>query len=305
MYGKAQYSYTDIKYVDQLRLWQHIIGRYVTVNKTDTFCNPLRPDRKPGCYLREYNGVILLTDWARPEYNRYTCFHAYADLLGYSLREVATEILNGKDNFILPQFKDKIIELPKRKEITFEARKWKSYDVDYWSRKGITREQLEKDGVYSVERFAVDGHLYYSNGHCYAYTFPSGNVKLYQPFNKEAKWISNTIKEDVWIIGEETENCVISKAYKDAREIHNLTGMRTYAFLNERIVPEVEDWNHWSTFILYDNDVSGITGAFRVADNINRSLPKFIPKELGKDIDEVIEKRGLEYSKQILNRLLC
>lgn len=305
MYGKVLRSYSDIKYIDQLKTWQKILGKYVTLG--EFIHNPCRADKNPKCYLREYNGVILLTDFARPEYNKYTCLHAIADIHCCNLHEAATMAINNFD-VVLPQFIEKleVKKEVKKAEITFEARNWTSEDKIYWSNiRGIDIKQLEEDGVYSVNRFTVDKKLYVGDNFCYAYTFPSGRVKLYQPYRKSDKWISNTGKDDVWSLGKETENCIITKSYKDAREINNLTGLKTYAFMNEAVIPEdISFEKYWKTFILYDNDISGVKGAYKLVNYINRSIPKFIPLSLGKDIDEVIVNKGIEFSSNLLNHLI-
>lgn len=306
MYGKDNYSYSDIRIIDQLKCWHQIIGHYVKLG--EKFCSPFRFDKHPQCYLREYNGVILFTDWAKTEYNKYTCLHAYAHLHNCNLHEAATKVINSGGMYLGLQENsfekvDKDIK-PSKTSITFKTKDWTDADLHYWqTTRNITVSQLEQDGVYSVDIFAINGKMNFPNSLCYAYTFPSGNVKLYQPYSKSMKWISNTNVNDIWSIGN-SDNCVITKSYKDARQVHNLTGLQTYAFMNEIVIPEFDTWNHWRTFILYDNDITGIIGAYKLVEKFNRSLPKFVPKVYGKDIDEVVEKQGIIFSKNLLNDLI-
>lgn len=305
MYGKLPNSYSDINKIDQLKVWRNILGLHI--NLGDKICSPFRLDKNPKCYLREYNGLILFTDWAEPYYNKYTCLHAFAHLNHCSIHDAATIIIHNdsdiKVNTIVVEEREKTQKV--RAEIDFKEKSWTKEDEVYWNKiRGISFLQLAQDGVYSVDMFTVNKKLYIPRSLCYAYTFASGNIKIYQPYETSQKWISNTNAEDVWKIGTYTEDCVITKSYKDVRLIHNLTGLRTYAFMNEKVIPDLSNWNHWKTYILYDNDVTGIIGAYNLVEEINRSLPKFIPQSLGKDVDDVVKNYGLFFSQNLLKNLL-
>lgn len=307
MYGKLPNSYSDIYKLDQLQVWRTILG--LQVNLGDKICSPFRLDKTPKCYLREYNGLILFTDWAEPYYNKYTCLHAFAHLNHCSIHDAATIIIHNDIKFQLNPIKKDYVkqvkELKNKTEITFQEKIWSKEDEIYWNKvRGITFEELEEDGVYSVDMFTINKKLYIPSSLCYAYTFPSGNTKIYQPYEKSVKWISNTNAKDVWKIGNYTDNCVITKSYKDARLIHNITGLITYAFMNEKVIPELNNWNHNKTYIIYDNDLTGITGADKLANEIEKSEVKFIPEKLGKDIDDVVKVYGLFFSQNLLKNLL-
>jgi len=306
MYGKLPNSYSDIYMVDQLKVWRKILGIYVDIGQK--IVSPFRLDNLPNCYLREYQGLILFTDWANPYYNKYTCFHAFAHLNHCSIHDAATIIIHNDSDISVNHSKiESTVKVEKTKTVLDFKEKvnWSKEDEIYWNKtRGISFEQLEKDGVYSVDMFTINKNLYVPNSLCYAYTFKSGNIKIYQPYEKSLKWISNTNVNDIWEIGNYTEDCVITKSYKDARLIHNLTGYKTYAFMNEKVIPDLSNWNHWKTYILYDNDITGIIGAYNLVEEINRSHPKFISTKLGKDVDDLVKNYGLFFSQNLLKNLL-
>lgn len=64
---------------DQKVIWDYVLN----CDSSKKFCNPFRIDRKPNCYLSEHNGLLFLTDWARPEYNNTT--YRRAILLKYQI----------------------------------------------------------------------------------------------------------------------------------------------------------------------------------------------------------------------------
>jgi 5S rRNA maturation endonuclease (ribonuclease M5) len=305
MYGVESYRYQDINHVNQLAIWRIILGKHLDIG--EFFTNPFRYDKTPKCYLRDYNGVILFTDWASPEFNNYTCFHAYAHINKCTLDEAATALINGNYSLLLPSF-ERTYKHKNKSTITFETYTYQTKpafnkkDAVYWTKRGITKEQLLNDGVYSVFSYAINGKKFYPSSLCYAYTFPSGNVKIYQPYSKY-KWFSNTGKNDVWKIGNYTEECIITKSYKDARELHNLTGLRTYSFMNERVIPNIDEWPHYYNIILYDNDTTGKEGANQLGKLLDSKIA-FVPEDYGKDVDEVIVKYGIDFTKQLLNSIL-
>lgn len=310
MYGLEFYRYSDIKYIDQLAVWQKIIGKYVKVG--DRICNPLRYDKTPKCYLRQWGDIILLTDWARPEFNSFTCVHAYAHLHRLDLDTAITQIIMGDINVLLPSYTSQVDKPKKEKSkikfvpyvTEYGEPAFRESDIVYWKKRGFTKEELLSDGVFSVWRYSVNGFWYYPE-QCYAYTFPSGNVKLYQPYSEMHKWTANTGIEDVWSIGNWTEICVVTKAYKDARIIHKLTGLRVYAYMNEGVLPHNKEelMSHATKYILYDNDDSGMKATEKVMKDID-IIPLFLPVSLAKDIDEVRVKYGEKKTKKILNILL-
>jgi len=312
MYGMEYYRYSDIKYIDQLQVWSSIIG--YNINIGDKFCNPCRHDKNPKCTLKQWGDVILLTDWARPEFNTFTCVHAYAYLHRLDLDTAISQIIQGNLGVLLPSYNNKIERRVKKEKskINFESFvnedgevAFREIDAIYWKLRGITKEQLLKDGVYAVYRYSINGFQYYPK-QCYAYTFKSGNIKLYQPYSEKRKWTSNTGVDDVWRIGDWTEDCIITKAYKDARIIHNLTGLRVYAYMNEGVLPHnlEELYSHKRKYILYDNDDAGIAATERVVKEIEDIIPLFLPVSLAKDIDEVRVKYGEEISRNVLRNLL-
>ncbi len=88
MYGTYLHKYSDVfGKVNQLDVWRDIVG-YIRVGELIT--NPFRFDKHPSCYLRDWNGVILFTDFAYPEYNKYTCVHAISKLHGIGLKSGCT-----------------------------------------------------------------------------------------------------------------------------------------------------------------------------------------------------------------------
>lgn len=307
------FSYNDVfRYVDQLEVWSWVLNSRVSVG--EKFASPFRHDNKPGCFLRDYNGLILFTDFAMPEYNKFTCVHAVSHMMNVSLNDASTIICNkfmsNIDNSITST-KDKHDKVVKRKsEITFMPFTYKGNpaftptDRDYWKPRGITTDDLKAKYVYSVHHFHVNGKLVKPVYPCYAFMFPdSGNVKIYQPNNKDIKWISSTNSNDVWMWTNYPipEKAIITKSFKDGMMLSKImTGYDIYAFQSEAVIPEttiqmINMLLYDDVIILYDNDATGISYASVLEDMLDNGRAMFYPKEYGKDTDDVFFKKGKDF----------
>ena len=70
----ASESYDVYSKIDQLKVWQSLLGTTVTLNTR--MVNTLRHDTKPGCWLYEHDNVILLADFADTRFHGITCVTA-------------------------------------------------------------------------------------------------------------------------------------------------------------------------------------------------------------------------------------
>ena len=291
---------------DQLEIWNTIgineLYRSVT--------SPFRPDKKPKCFLREYNGLVLFTDWAFPKYNKYTCIHAIADLACLKLGQAARYIYTSR-KFKRPI---KLISKPIAKgpkipkplngteihfiPFTYNGKStWTQTDKKYWGSRYATSDELESVGLYSVHSYYINNkHITPQKYPCYAMTI-NGKVKIYQPNSKEFKWFSNTTKDDVWKI-EGTENvCVVAASLKDALPWARYTNYHVHAFMSETTVPIDNDYTKFDYIIIaYDNDTVGIINAYKLLDKLVYKYAQifFFPLKYGKDTDDVLISMGEE-----------
>lgn len=317
MYGKLfNHRYQEITEHEQLELWSEIIGRSVGIN--EKIANPCRVDHNPRCFLRQWNGLILLTDFAYPKYNGYTAFHAYRDIHNLSsLNQAASCMLS---NFSAKRAIDKPITKKRRNKssIYFEPYLYNNSptflqrDKEYWSKRGITREQLERHNIYSVYRYHINNYTFYPKGLCYAYVLNSGNIKIYQPYSKDYKWTSNTEVNDIWTSTyfPSSNICILTKSLKDLMVIENLyPDIDVISFQNEGVVPNLDIFSMYDyIYILYDNDKPGVEQSKKVKKELNKVAnceTIYIPLTYqAKDVDELYINYGKDTCKMTLNKLL-
>lgn len=311
MYGRIYLNkyYDALNLVDQLQVWQDILG---LIRVGQLVSNPFRFDKNPGCFLSEYNGVILFRDFAYPEYS-YTCVHAVAHVLKLNSLHTAASVIIGKyiygldinislngsayisDNFTKKtKTKSNILYEPYRDENGNPC--FIERDKLYWEQRGVTSNQLLRHNVFSVKRYFVNGSLFYPKSNCYVYVM-GDRVKIYNPFDKDNKWYSTTTKNDIWCSNEFplSNYCIITKSLKDLMVLENIIDCDIYAFQNEGVIPELNFFiNHYDiVYILYDNDTPGKIAATRLNNLLPNSQKIFISSDSNcKDADEYYLKYG-------------
>lgn len=299
---------------EQMLVWKEICG---PVDIGDLITSPFRPDKIGKCFLSEYNGIITFKDFAYPKYNKYTCIHAVSEVQNVSYTHAISLIRKRLDygNRIMNNYTVNVvnsgvkIDTSGNKRIWFEPFLYKGepsftkLDVEYWSKRGVSKTQLESDHVFSLHHYYIIGQykkkFFPEEYPCYAYYFPdSGNSKLYFPTREDNKFISTANKNDIWKWEDfpPSDIFIITKSYKDGRMLKNIfPDIDIYAFQNEGVIPDNLELVSLRRkgLILYDNDRPGIEASERLAKYLldnnyspNVSCIRF-DKKFGKDVDEV------------------
>lgn len=316
MYGIVnQQSYTNFLYsVDQLKIWKIILG--VNVELNDLFTSPFRSDNKGSCYLRQYNGLIMFTDWANTSFNKFTIAHALAHLNGISYYDAMTMIHDYHFYGRAIQVGSVICTSTTRKVKPSKGNKtffepftnngtpaFTTADVDYWSKRDVSYNELlnTNQPCYSVKHIITNGYMYNPKTYpCYALTFEtSDHFKIYCPNNpKEERFpVSSATHNDYWKWTSNNTNngCIITKSFKDGFLINKLTGLDTYSFQSENMIPDdVSFLNKYDKkIIIYDNDEAGYKGSSNLEQHLvskgnNKVSRLYYPYTMGKDTDDVV-----------------
>jgi hypothetical protein len=305
--------------ISQTDIFRFYIPNFEGLNKL--FSSNLREDKNPSCIIRERNGIFYYKDYTQKEY--YDCFGYVALLFGANFYQ-ALEII--RQDFRLPLVagitvkhdlssrvpvitkKDNVSSGRKLTEIDVKIRKWNIYDKRYWSGKyDITIKDLNKFNVFPLSYFWINSYLIPADLNGYGYYFgkyPDGRNawKIYQPFSKRLKWLSNVNKlqgfdQLPWI----GEKLVITKSLKDVIVLSKL-GYPAIAphgeshFLDKNIMQKLLN-RFKSITIIYDKDSSGEAGSKTLmkAYNLNRVFLKG-----AKDASDFIEKYDYRQLKEYL-----
>ncbi len=314
MYGlsyKLNISFEQgLSQLNHLEAWR-LITAIPTLSLGDKFSSPIRPDNDPGCYLRLWNGIMFLTDWAFPEYNKFTAVHALAHINRSSLLEALELLLSHQKYGSMLEIGSQCILGGKRivrssmSSLHFETflsgntPTLRKEDLEFWSKRGITKEDLadERQPVFSVHHYQINQRIYYPETYpCFAYHFKdSSSTKLYCPNNDHEHRFpaSSTTAEDVWSWNQNIQSdiCVVTKSFKDGIELAKITALPVFAFQNEGVIPSrIQDINqrYPRKLVIYDNDSAGVNAAHKVSSKLDSATVMFYPEMLGKDTDDLV-----------------
>lgn len=297
---------------DQLVVWSWVLGRYVDLNVSIT--SPFRMDKNPSCWLREYNGIVLFTDFADRVRNRYTCIHAVADLETCGLNKAAQMIdaalefnkpLRGSLNTLVGKkvthnCKSTLFFVP----FMYDGKPvFTKQGAEYWKKRYAKKHELQN--CYNVSHFYLNGDLIIPQQPCFAYTVEA-RCKIYQPYNKKQKWLSNTTHDDKFIFEQFSNVCVITSSYKDCLPWYRYTNYNVHAFQSETTIPTDIDYTQYEYIVInYDGDTAGIKGAYQLLDTLKYKYAKlfFFPLNLGKDADEVLVRVGEDEFKKLIQNV--
>ena len=314
-----------LQYISEEQIYEYVLG--FLPKEFDYICSPLRIDNNPGAFFQRglYSDKLLFIDYADPSCTHNDCFsfiQRYYNLTDFyeTLKFIQQNIIekNGfKKGFIQKETKQKTQKKPA--EIRIETRPFNYTDGLFWSRFGISRENLIKDKVFAVQRiFLKNGRKGDRNipvyTKCYAFTnFKDNRKKLYFPYKKgKYRFLSTCTRNDVNIdeISKDTNQLVISKSYKDNRVLKNLK-VNSIWFQNEGAFPDnlqdiVKDFE--DVVVFFDNDNPGIAAAEKLVtlinDYSNKARMVYLDKELLsqgiKDPADLYSKKGIDYLTEFL-----
>lgn len=208
-----------------------------------------------------------------------------------------------------PKVKDKIL-------IQYEKRNWNKLDALYWTRFNITRKILQKFNVYPCQYIWVDGDLRYeytANNPTYAYDyFDNGTeLKIYYPFRRKFRFISNTSMLQGINLIKKDEFALITKSYKDVMTLDSFS-IQSVAPSSETHLISVDDYeilkkNFYHLFSLMDYDRTGklMAGKLRKIYDIKPLMVKYdaygnLLNHTSKDLSDLVKEKGVAYTESLV-----
>lgn len=295
-----------------------LLHKYFNITSLPVMINsPFRVDENPSFRISEYNGKIYYYDFGNKE--RGTIINMLSRLWNCSYHDVLKKITN--DSFTP-------ITLKQNKTSNFDIkvrfRAFKSYDIEYWNSFGISEKFLKFGDVYAISHFFIsDGDLHITiNADKYAYVYLEykDNIctyKIYQPFSKTYKWLSNR-DSSIWELWNKLpasdDKLIITSSRKDALCLWENIQIPSLCLLSEPTLPKEHVINllkkrFKDIFVLYDNDFTKTINEGREYGNKIATLFNLkqieIPTILqSKDPSDLFKNKGKQIFKQTLNNLI-
>jgi hypothetical protein len=303
-----------------------ILRYYFPKLKLDTANkSPLREDSVPSFGVTMRTGFLYWRDFATGEAGNIWSLVAEAmrtDFTG-ALQIIARDfgIRKGAD-FKKIAASIKKVPIPKKKqvEIGIRTRRWKLHDKEFWTQFGITKSTLENYLVSPINFMFFNDEPVKADRYSYVYRELKDEVltfKIYQPFSKERKWISNN-NQSVWEgwsqLPETGDLLIITSSRKDTMSIVDIAGLPAVALQGEamkpkqHVVQQLKD-RFKKVYVLYDNDFDNPKNPGRILGNKIASEFNLTQIEIpddykSKDFSDLVKTHGKHKAKSVLQKLL-
>ena len=303
-----------------------ILRYYFPELKLDTANkSPFRKDSIPSFGVTFRTGFLYWRDFATGEVGNIWTLIARqkcTDFIG-ALQIIARDFgIQNKASYTEVIASIKKLPIPKKKQVKIgiRTRKWKQIDKEFWSQFEISKSILEKYLVSPIDFMFFNGQPVKADPYAYAYRELKDEIltlKIYQPFSKTMKWISNN-NQSIWEgwsqLPETGDQLIITSSRKDTMSILNVTGINAIALQGEAMIPKKHVVDQLKKrfkkiYILYDND-------FNKPKNPGRKLGKKLSTEFKisqieipskykcKDFSDLVKEHGKKISKTIIQQLL-
>lgn len=306
-------------------IFYHYFGRY---KPGKCYSSPLRKDKDPsfGFYYNR-NGELTTNDLTTSE--KLDCVAFVGRLYQISYKEALQKIVMDfnifcsndgmnvlKTNRIITSsslYSDKI---KRETKIQIVQKEFSEQELDYWSRWNISEEELEKNDIFSFEKVYINGEVIPSKEEVkFAYyqkdlEGKKGYFKIYQPFSKKYKWISNiplNLPFGIDTLPFTSNTLIITKGQKDRLILLKLF-TDVIATQNESIsaITKCLDISkkYKRIVVIYDADPPGVAACREITDLYNWeyfNTPNYLYKE--KDIKDIAEYEEAFGMKSLIKRL--
>jgi hypothetical protein len=303
----ASESYNVYSQIDQFKVWESLLGFSVRLN--EKIVNTLRNDSKPGCWLYEYDNVILLADFADVTYHGISCIDGV--MLKYHCNYTrALEII--KQNVSFKQVNTLSLTTKQSKdwkfELAFTSGNWNNHHKEYWLQYDISKKQLESENCYPVSSYSFNSRYcphFMQKVRTYDETTAivvDKKIKIYKP-NSTFKFLSNFNENTIGGTNTITDTVIITKSIKDYMVLDNL-GYSSRFIHSETSNPDLSMFkNYDKVYVLMDNDETGLNACNRLS-SINNFTGISIPEGYPKDISDFYKTYGYTETKHLIRQLV-
>jgi len=308
-----------LHYVTEEQVFRHYFGDFQLKR---TYSSPFRIDRDPsfGFYYGTF-GELKCNDIVKQEKLDFIAF--VAKKYGISYSEAIRKITEDFNIFCTEESGKKVLNAAKiQKQSSLFSDKFKKKtkiqivpapftknDLDYWAQWSITEEELKKEAVFAYSQLFINGEpiptkeeikfAYYQKDE----DTETGYFKIYQPFSKNHKWLSNiplSLPFNIDKLSYTSDNLIISKSKKDLLVLKKLfpdvlATQNESQFAVQRCVEKSKKFK--KTTVIWDSDDPGRDACIQVTNENHWNYfntPRYLYEEKGiKDVAEYVFHFGL------------
>jgi len=319
---KQKYTEEDIlRAVDDETLFKYYFGDFEFGR---TYCSPLREDKHPTCgFFINKDNRIVFNDFGNASHRGgiiwfvatkfgLTFYQALQKICeDFNIKKINGIISGDKKDFKL------VKQEKKEKLIQILPKEWDKQGLDYWTTYTITKEELEKNNVYYINRVFVNGYeLKYEGFERYGLLIKGLEdkeyIKIYTPLHedKKKKWLSSCplkIPFGFKNLSYESDTLIITKGIKELILLKRyfpsclaVQAEQTYS-LSEDMIEHINN-NFNRVIVAFDNDEQGI----KACSYFNKfgwgwlNTPNSYKKIGIKDFADLVKYRGVNVLEDYL-----
>jgi hypothetical protein len=324
------------EYIQDIDVYHFYTNNQVDLTKS-AISSPLREDKNPsfGYFYSPSSNEICFNDFVLGGGD----FVKFVQLkFGINFFEALSKIVvdfNLQDKFLFKPItktkrndfkklnytdRESLLENSDVSKIGIKTREYLMKDLKYWMQYNIDHEILNKYRVKPIQYIFINGKPILADSFAYAfkeYKDNSFTYKIYQPFNKKYKWLTNH-DSSVWQgwtqLPEKGEALIITKSLKDVMSIVNTTGIPAVSLQTESSKPKAVIIDELKSrfdiiYLLYDNDFDkevnwGRSLSIELSNLFNLSRLEIPDKYQSKDFSDLIKNKGKKEANNILNDLI-
>lgn len=279
--------------------------------KKGLFKSPLRGDRVPTCsFFRNKAGELIFKDFSGAFYGNFINVVMYKYQCNYykALKIIASDFgLIGTSIKKTPIKVQETFKDSGQAVINVEIQDFTEQELKWWNKYGITEKILKKFKVYSCKNVWLNGNYFAKSAQNNMMFGYYGGIKdkvelwrIYFPQRKEYRFLSNWNSNKIQGFNQlpKTGNVlVITKAMKDVMTLYSV-GIPAIApnsetlFISDNVLSNLKErFNR--IFVLYDNDLPGISNMNKIKKLHPELNYLWIPRETGaKDISDLHKLLG-------------
>jgi hypothetical protein len=283
------------------------------------FCSELRSDNNPTCSVVDIDAYYIYKDFATGD--TYNCISYVMVKFNYSEQEALRVICADFKIDLSNEYFTPVISLDsikrkvkkKHKDIKIKSRPFTKEDLDYWYQYGIVESDLAKFNIKSLEYYWIEGHRFKvkSGELCFAYCFGNYTYKIYQPYDENYKWISNTTDRVLQGYNElpfEDELLIITSSLKDVVTLSKLGYIAVapaseVSYIPDDIMKELKIRFN-KIMVYFNNDIAGILGANNYKDKYGLDFIHHSIDILEKDPSDYVKSYGLNKLDELMLKML-
>jgi hypothetical protein len=310
----------EVKDIDQLAVWRHILGINVDVGKV--FATTLRIDPTPDCRIKEYNGNLVYYDKPGRYLHGHSCFKAWMTINNVdfptALRQIAEKVPINSVKLICtpkPTFSSKIVPYVKT---------WSKNGLNWWKEYNITN----LENIYEIEGYELNGTACMFTRLSFAYLYnrniqgellpeESWKWKIYQPKSVingkilKSNWLSNVTKNLTWY-KPNSDILFFCKSAKCQLVLESIYGNK-YSWIHPQSEVIGVNYPHFEvlaqhnlTIVLLDNDSTGRVMSTKFCELLNSkniNTKQIFTKDY-KDVSDMVKAIGVKATKDYLDEVI-